>query len=238
MGAGGDSTADLFVTPDCTVSIRHHASEPIENYKDLDGSEEGNARTTTAEDGQIDTDVDKYDVDWSVQYGAGNYEDIETRTMINVHGLRLILINDKENVFYPILYANIDRVGLVLDNTVAEADGPEPSKSCLAGETELRAMVSYYNNRIEVWEPFLEAVTVNLQVSKEAGEILVLASFKSPLKINVTEELGESLLQAYVDLQKIQRQEELRALTQARLSERRRMTQFEALSRRNTHRLT
>lgn len=156
--------------------------------------------------------------------------------MINVHGLRLILINDKENVFYPILYANIDRVGLVLDNAVEESDGAQAGKSRMAGETELRAMVSYYNNRIEVWEPFLEAVTVNLQVSKDAGEILVLAGFKSPLKINLTEELGESLLQAYVDLQKIQKQEELRALTQARLSERRRMTQFEA--RRNTHRLT
>jgi hypothetical protein len=147
--------------------------------------------------------VEPYAVDWAVDYGAGNYNDIETRSMINIHGMRLILINDKENIFYPILYANIDRVALVLENTLEQVQGPgqsEPVRSRMAGETELRAMVSYYNNRIEVWEPFLEAVTMNLQVAKEADETLVLAAFKSPLKINLTEELGESLLQAYVDL--------------------------------------
>ena len=43
-------------------------------------------------------------------------DDIEHKTTLIMEGLRIILINDKENVFYPILYANIEKFSFEIEN--------------------------------------------------------------------------------------------------------------------------
>lgn len=126
---------------------------------------------------------------------------MQHRTSLSVQGLRVIIINDKENVFYPILYMNVERFKLVLDNKLDEptVEGARP-KSHMDGETDVRLMISYYNNEIEFWEPFVERTNIRLSIEKNAAEMLTYVCFRSPLKVNLTEELIENIMQAYIHL--------------------------------------
>lgn len=117
-----------------------------------------------------------------------------------MHGLRVIIINDKENVFYPILYMNVERFKLALENKVEEASEEGRPKARMAGETDVRLMISYYNNEIEYWEPFVERTNIRLSIEKHANEMLTYACFRTPLKVNLTEELIENVMQAYMHL--------------------------------------
>jgi len=58
----------------------------------------------------------------------------------------MMIINDHKNIFYPILAMNMDGCSLTLENSLAG----------LRGDTDIKMMISYYNNSLDVWEPFLE----------------------------------------------------------------------------------
>lgn len=58
----------------------------------------------------------------------------------------MMIINDHENIFYPILAMNVDGCSLTLENRLVG----------LRGDTDIKMMISYYNNSLDVWEPFLE----------------------------------------------------------------------------------
>ena len=63
-------------------------------------------------------------------------------------------------------------------------------------------MISYYNNSIEIWEPFLESTTLALKIEKDEKTLLAYACFKKPFNLNLTEELVESVMQAWLHLLK------------------------------------
>ena len=49
---------------------------------------------------------------------------------------------------------SIERILLVLNN----------KDDSLKGETDIKLMVSYYNNNLDVWEPFLEKTNLKLSI--------------------------------------------------------------------------
>lgn len=69
-------------------------------------------------------------------------------------------------------------------------------------------MISYYNNKIDVWEPMLERTSLNLQIEQDEYCSLVYSCFRNPLNINITEELIQNLIFAYLSLEKQRKAEE------------------------------
>ena len=49
---------------------------------------------------------------------------------------------------------NVEKVNLVLENEIF----------ALHGETDVNLMISYYNNKIDVWEPLLERTNIGLTI--------------------------------------------------------------------------
>lgn len=64
----------------------------------------------------------------------------------------MLLINDQEQTFYPILQMNVEKFKVLVDN------GTES----LQGSTDIRMMMRYYNNELDAWEPFLERTSLEL----------------------------------------------------------------------------
>ena len=109
-----------------------------------------------------------------------------------------MIINDRENIFYPILQMNLDQIKMNLDNNISN----------LRGETEIRARVNYFNNKIDAWEPFLESTVMRLVVEQDENTSSLHTCFKTPVNLNITEEFIENLLNAYNDLIKSKKEEE------------------------------
>lgn len=57
-------------------------------------------------------------------------------------------------------------------------------------------MISYYNNRIDVWEPFLEITTIRVSLTQDYSSSQIYCCFKEPVSLNITEELIENLANA------------------------------------------
>lgn len=96
--------------------------------------------------------------------------------------------------------------------------------SNLRGETEIRARVNYFNNKIDAWEPFLECTVLRLVVEQDENTSSLHACFKSPVNLNITEEFVENLLNAYNDLIKSKKEEEQVIKQQQMVTEHRRST--------------
>ena len=134
-----------------------------------------------------------------VDYGdPENIASIKHKTIVNFQGIHMMIINDRKNVFYPILQLNIERISMALEN---QSVG-------LKGDTEIKVMISYYNNSLDVWEPFLEKTTLRLSIEQDAFSTLFYACFKTPMNINFTEELIENVLHAYMSFEKTKQEEE------------------------------
>jgi hypothetical protein len=65
-----------------------------------------------------------------------------------------MIINDRNNVFYPILQINIEKILMTLENKSVG----------LKGDTDIKVMISYYNNSLDVWEPFLEKTALKIAI--------------------------------------------------------------------------
>lgn len=74
---------------------------------------------------------------------------------------------------------NVEKVNLVLENEIF----------ALHGETDINLMISYYNNKIDVWEPLLERTSLSLSIEQDEFSSLIYTCFKNPLNFNITEEL-------------------------------------------------
>ena len=80
---------------------------------------------------------------------------IEFFNGVTVEGLHLMILNDSEKVFYPIIQTHIETFQFLNDNR----------SQVIQGQTEIKVMISYYNNRIDVWEPFLEITTIRISLT-------------------------------------------------------------------------
>ena len=61
-------------------------------------------------------------------------------------------------------------------------------------------MISYYNNSLDVWEPFLERTNLRLTLSQDRFQTQLHACFTTPVNINLTEELFQNVLPAYGEM--------------------------------------
>lgn len=119
-------------------------------------------------------------INWEIDYGdQDSYSGVQFRTSVTLSGIHMMIINDQDNIFYPILQMNVEKVKLVLENEIF----------ALHGETDIKIMISYYNNKIDVWEPLLERTNLSLSIEQDEYSSLLYACFKSAVNINITEEL-------------------------------------------------
>jgi hypothetical protein len=88
--------------------------------------------------------------DWKVVY---NDSDPIFKTTVIMKGIHMLIINDSNKVFYPILQANMERIQAQVENNQG-----------MTGETDIKMMVSYYNNNLDVWEPLLERTNLKLSL--------------------------------------------------------------------------
>ena len=91
---------------------------------------------------------------WKVDYSEINPE---FKISLNMSGIHMLIINDSNRIFYPILQMNIERIGM----SIKSGNGK------MSGETDVKLMISYYNNSLDVWEPFLERTNIKLNVEQD-----------------------------------------------------------------------
>jgi hypothetical protein len=90
-----------------------------------------------------------------VDYGdSENYGDVEARTSLDLSSIHILIINDGTQVFYPILQMSLERILLVMNN----------KEDSLKGDTDIKFMISYYNNSLDIWEPFLEKTNLKFTI--------------------------------------------------------------------------
>lgn len=87
-----------------------------------------------------------------------------------------MLINDYNNIFYPVLTMNLHN----FDYKLVGENGQ------LTGNSQLKTMVSYYNPSASEWEPLIEKVKIEIMTNSFKGQIFNLVSFKSDFNINMS----------------------------------------------------
>lgn len=73
------------------------------------------------------------------------------------HGLKLIIINDRDNNFLPVLSTNFSHFNIQWDHNARQ--------SCVW--TDLNSSLNFFNVNIGVWEPFVERFGVKLMMNEE-----------------------------------------------------------------------
>ncbi len=102
--------------------------------------------------------------------------------------MKLILINDRENNFLPVLSLNFGHFTIQWDCN--------PNQSCLW--TDLNMSSNFFNVNVGVWEPFIEPFNFKLILKEETIAKIknVSLTFYTPLNINLTEKLFENLYES------------------------------------------
>ena len=148
---------------------------------------------------ESDTDEEPDIITWEVDYGdQESYSGVPFTAKVRVEGIHMLLINDQEQTFYPILQLNVEKFKVMVDN------GTESLK----GSTDIRMMMRYYNNQLDAWEPFLERTSLELGIEQNMFAQNLTACFKTPLNLNFSEELIENLFHAYQSFEKIKLDED------------------------------
>lgn len=97
------------------------------------------------------------------------------------HGLKFLLINDKDNNFLPVLSVNFSGFTVNWDKNAKES----------LVWADLRSSVNFFNVNVGVWEPFLEPFS--FMIMSKADEVTANANYEldfySPLNVNFTEKL-------------------------------------------------
>jgi len=155
----------------------------IENTQEIENEpmtdEEDDEQGASGDEDQGSEDSEGL-INWEVDYGdQDSYSGVQFRTSVTLSGMHMMIINDQDNIFYPILQMNVEKVKLVLENKIF----------ALHGETDINIMISYYNNKIDVWEPLLERTNLSLSIEQDEHSTLIYTCFKSAVNLNITEEL-------------------------------------------------
>lgn len=79
------------------------------------------------------------------------------QTQVVSHGLKLIIINDRDNNFLPVLSTNFSHFNIQWDHNARQ--------SCVW--TDLNSSLNFFNVNIGVWEPFVERFGVKLMMNEE-----------------------------------------------------------------------
>jgi hypothetical protein len=133
-----------------------------------------------------------------VDYGdLESLSGVQFKTSVSMSGINMMIINDRKNVFYPILQMSIEKFDLRLENKI----------ETINGSTDLKIVISYYNNSLDVWEPFLESTNLALSFTQDQFVTHMYACFKTPVNLNFSEELIENVLHAYNSFEKTKKSE-------------------------------
>ena len=136
---------------------------------------------------QEESDSDEEFILWEIDYsGNDSPSGLEYKTKVQVAGLHMMIINDHESVFYPILQLNLEKLSLTVDN----------KPTGMKADTEIRVLLSYYNATLDAWEPFLERAHLRLTVAQNPEKFACHCGLLSPLNFNISEELIETVMPA------------------------------------------
>ena len=104
------------------------------------------------------------------------------------HGLKLIIINDIDNNFLPVLSTNFSNFKITMDKNAKQF--------CIW--TDLTISVNFFNVTVGVWEPFIEQFTMNLMTSTEveSNKQNLSVTVATPFNINLTEKLVQNLYES------------------------------------------
>ena len=111
--------------------------------------------TVVAKKDESETDEEADIILWEVDYGdQESYSGVPFTAKVRVEGIHVLLINDHEQTFSPILQMNVEKFKVVVENSIES----------LKGSTDIRMLMRYYNNQLDAWEPFLERTSLDLQI--------------------------------------------------------------------------
>lgn len=116
------------------------------------------------------------------QFEPINYEVADTVDFnVLCDGLHVMLINDSQGVFYPLLNLAMDhfkfKINKLFDDSICTS--------------LLNAFASYYDSKYSEWEPLLERLKVQLMIKN--GKKIVL-EIKNDVNLNLTAELLSTVL--------------------------------------------
>jgi hypothetical protein len=101
------------------------------------------------------------------------------------NGLKLIVINDRDSNFLPIMSLNSSPCKITAYNT--------PQQSSI--ETVFKLSLNFFNVNIGMWEPFIEkfqfAITSTQDIIQK--KLIMNMVFPEPVNMNFTEKLIENL---------------------------------------------
>ena len=111
------------------------------------------------------------------------------------HGLKLIVINDSDNNFLPVLSTNFSNFKVQWDHNAKQ--------SCFW--TDLNSSINFFNVSIGVWEPFVEQFGVKLMINQEvfAQKQNIQLTFTTPVNVNFTEQLVQNLYESQMSWQQV-----------------------------------
>lgn len=117
------------------------------------------------------------------QFEPVNYDNADTVDFnILSDGVHVMLINDSQGVFYPLLNLAIDHFKFKFNKLFTDS-------ICTS---LLNAFASYYDSKHSEWEPLLERLKVHLMIKN--GNKIVLET-KNDVNLNLTTEMLSTVLQ-------------------------------------------
>ncbi|CDW82625.1 ph domain containing protein [Stylonychia lemnae] len=141
-----------------------------------------NPRKTFQEHYDQENRIDSLEID---------YDKIEQRLKrIQSSGIQIVVINDYNNTFYPVISANIY-------NFLYKMQEEYDKK---VGDTQIKGMVSYYNSIAGEWEPLIEKVKIQYLSESQDQQTKILLQCRNDLNLNFTEQLMQTLISTYKQL--------------------------------------
>lgn len=105
-----------------------------------------------------------------------------TESIYSFSGINILVINDAMGAYSPILDINFQNMRInIVDN-----------KKLWSLQTSLSPRINYYNPEIDVWEPFVELSTINIDINNSPlanpqNQRIVILDENMPLNLNLTE---------------------------------------------------
>lgn len=146
-----------------------------------------------------DSDSDDPFLIWDVDYGdPEGYGGVQFRTDVSLAGIHMMIVmSDRTNLFYPILQITAEKFAMLVEN----------KEQTMWGATDVSLAVSYYNNRLDAWEPFLERTLLRLSMVQDQTRSHLYIGFPQPVSLNFSEELIETVVPAYLELERTKKEE-------------------------------
>lgn len=173
---------------DAPCKLSQYVSTPTQAHREAQGKlQQSDFTSTSLAKVQSNTVLTRKEEEVEVEQPVSQQRGIDLTQVIS-YGLKLIVINDIDNNFLPVMSLNFSNFKVQVDSNAKQ----------MCAWTDLKTSANFFNVNIGVWEPFIEKFTIKVMMNQEilAKKQNLQFAITTPLNINITEKLLQNIYES------------------------------------------